>query len=344
MVVLEALRLPAALLLGAMLGGIALASADAGVPIGRWPFLAAQAVIGCLMARAITPAILGAMLRDWPLLAFAVLSVIAASGLLGWALARFRVLPGSTAVWGTSPGAASSMILMAEAFGADMRLVAFMQYSRVILVSLVATVVARICAPGGAAAASVVWYGPVHWPALAATLALAATGPVLAPLLRIPAGPLLLPLFLGAALHGAGAMTIELPPWLLAASYALIGWSIGLRFTRAIVMHVLRLLPRVAASMAVLIALCGGVGFVLVATVGVDPLTAYLATSPGGADSIAIIAASSHVDLPFVMALQTARFIVVLLVSPALARLIARRIGAVPDPAWPGAGRAGPAA
>ena len=54
-------------------------------------------------------------------------------------------------------------------------------------------------------------------------------------------------------------------------------------------------------------------------------LTAYLATSPGGADSVAIIAASSsHVDVPFVMAMQMARFILVLLVGPALARAVAR--------------------
>jgi len=45
---------------------------------------------------------------------------------------------------------------------------------------------------------------------------------------------------------------------------------------------------------------------------------------PGGADSIAIIAASSKVDLPFVMAMQTARFLLVLLVGPSLARLVAR--------------------
>ena len=60
---------------------------------------------------------------------------------------------------------------------------------------------------------------------------------------------------------------------------------------------------------------------------GIDPLTAYLATSPGGADSVAIIAASSHVDVPFVMALQTGRFLVVLLIGPRLARFVARRVG-----------------
>ena len=52
--------------------------------------------------------------------------------------------------------------------------------------------------------------------------------------------------------------------------------------------------------------------------IGTDPLTAYLATSPGGADSVAIIAASSNVDVPFVMAMQMARFILVLLVVPVL--------------------------
>jgi uncharacterized membrane protein AbrB (regulator of aidB expression) len=57
------------------------------------------------------------------------------------------------------------------------------------------------------------------------------------------------------------------------------------------------------------------------------PLTAYLATSPGGADSVAIIAASTHVDVPFVMAMQMARFMLVLIVGPALARSVARWTG-----------------
>ena len=39
---------------------------------------------------------------------------------------------------------------------------------------------------------------------------------------------------------------------------------------------------------------------------------------------MAIIAASSHVDLPFVMAMQMARFILVLLVGPTLAKTVAR--------------------
>jgi membrane AbrB-like protein len=68
---------------------------------------------------------------------------------------------------------------------------------------------------------------------------------------------------------------------------------------------------------------CGGMAVVLVEAAGIDPLTAYLATSPGGVDSAAIIAASSKVDLPFVMSMQTARVLIVLFVGPVLSRRIA---------------------
>jgi membrane AbrB-like protein len=123
-------------------------------------------------------------------------------------------------------------------------------------------------------------------------------------------------------------MAITLPPWLLAASYLLVGWSIGLRFNRPILRHAARALPRVVASILVLILLCGLLALALNRFAGIDPLTAYLATSPGGADSVAIIAASAKVDMPFVMAMQTMRFILVMLLGPAIARFIASRVGA----------------
>lgn len=42
---------------------------------------------------------------------------------------------------------------------------------------------------------------------------------------------------------------------------------------------------------------------------------------------MAIIAASAHVDVSFVMALQTFRLIMVLMIGPPLARLVARSTG-----------------
>jgi membrane AbrB-like protein len=218
-------------------------------------------------------------------------------------------------------------VLMAEECGADGRLVAFMQYLRVVCVAAVAAVIARFWVdPSGAGAAQTAWFPAVHWPAFAATVAVAGIGAALGRVTRIPGGLILGPMVVGAVLRATDVVTIELPPTLLVASYAVIGWRIGLVFTRPILTHAARAMPQTLLSIVVLIAFCGGVAAVLVMALGVDPLTAYLATSPGGLDSAAIIAASSKVDLSFIMALQTIRIVIVLLFGPSISRFVARRL------------------
>jgi hypothetical protein len=316
-----------------MVAAIIVAIAGSEIRVSHHLVLIAQAVIGCMIARSIPPAIVGEILRNWPLFVAVVVALIAASSALGWLLTRWHVLPGTTAVWGSSPGAASAMMLMAASHGADIRLVAFMQYLRVLLVTFAATVVARLWtvpAPGPIAAA--IWFPPVAWIPFVETLALIGFGTLCARLRRIPAAPLLLPLGVGIALQDAGLLTIELPPWLLAASYAVVGWSTGLGFNRAILRHAARALPRVVLSILILMTVCGGLAAVLVVAAGIEPLTAYLATSPGGADSAAIIAMASNVDVAFVMAMQTTRLLLILLIGPSLASFIARRAGAVKKP------------
>ena len=326
---LQRLHVSAALLLGPVFGAIVLAARATPVRVPAAAFVLAQAVVGCMVARTIPLSLVGEIGRSWPLFVAAVGSVIVLSTLLGWAMARWRVLPGTTAVWGSFPGAATAMVLMGEAFGADARLVALMQYLRVLLVGVAATTVTRLWVPTHAASASPLsLHGPVHPLAFAETLALVIGGAWLALRLRIPAGPLLLPMFVGVVLNDTGLLAIELPWWLLALSYALVGWSIGLRFTPDILRHAARLLPRVLAGICTLIVLCGGLAWALAHFAHVDPLPPSLATSPGGADTVAIIASSSPVDVPFVMAMQAARFIVVAFCGPAIARFVARRVPA----------------
>src|SRR5471030_332209 len=141
---LELMHLPAALLLGAMAAAILVAVFDGKLAVPHWPYVLAQGLIGCLVARSIGPAILATMVQQWPLFLAGVCSVLLVSTSLGVLLARWKVLPGTTAVWGSSPGAATVMVLMSEGFGGDPRLVAYMQFLRVMLVALVASVVARL--------------------------------------------------------------------------------------------------------------------------------------------------------------------------------------------------------
>lgn len=319
---LEFVRLPAALLLGPMAAAIAVAMMNARIRVARPPYALAQALVGCLIAKTIPLSVLGEVMADWPVFFGGVLAVIVASNFFGWLLGRLRVLPGADAIWGSSPGGATAMTVIAEDYGADVRLVAVMQYLRVIFVALAAALVAGHYAHVATTATD--WLAPVDGWAVAATLVFAAVCAAVARFVRIPGGTMLLPLFGGILLHGI--LPIELPPALLAISYAIIGWSIGLRFTRPILRNALHVLPQIVGAILALIAFCGLFAAGLVWLGNIDPLTAYLATSPGGMDTVAIIAASSHADMPFVMAMQTVRILLVLATGPSLARFLTARL------------------
>lgn len=326
---LDAVHMPAALLLGPMLCAILAGTLGATIRMPAFGFAAAQSVIGCLIAASIQAGIFSIMLADWPLILVGVLSTVAASSLLGWLISRLRILPGTTGVWGSAPGAATAMVLMAEAFGADARLVAFMQYLRVVMVTFAAALVARLWVDTShVAAPDRLWFPPFDLAGLAGTLVIAVVGAALGRALRIPSPYFLGPMSLGLCLHLGAGVPLALPEWLLAASYACVGCAIGLKFDRAVILRSARVLPQLMVAILLLIGFCGGIAWLLASRLGIDPLTAYLATSPGGMDSVAIIAAaSSRVDLSFVMALQTARFLFVLIFGPALSRLVARSLG-----------------
>ena len=181
------LHAPAALMLGPLVAAIVVASNGGKVRMPLTPFVLAQGIVGCLIAKMVPLSIVGDVLGHWFLFSVGVLAVVAISTLIGWLMTRWQVLPGTTALWGTSPGAASVMTIMAESYGADVRLVALMQYGRVVMVAVVAAFVTRTFGVNPAhAPAAIVWFPPVDWLALGETLALAVVGPLIARRLNIP--------------------------------------------------------------------------------------------------------------------------------------------------------------
>lgn len=322
------LGLPAALLLGPMIVAASFGVGGAAIRLPRPLQIGAQGVVGVMIGQTIEPGILSTLSREWPVLLGSVLSVVLASNLLGGLLGRMGVLPGTTAIWGLSPGAAQAMMVMAEDYGGDPRLVAFMQYLRVAVVVVTASLVVRFWAGiHSLPPPSLPWFPEISPLPFLLTLGVVAVGIAAGRLTKIPAGTILGPLFLAGALHATGHLAVPFPRWFLAIAYGLLGVAIGLGFTRGILLHALRALPRVFLAIVALIVFSAGVAFLLVRFLGIDPLTAYLATSPGGMDSVAIIAASyPRLDVPFVMALQTLRFLFVLVAGPSLARLVARMV------------------
>lgn len=270
-----ALHLPAALLLGPMIAGIIFSMHGVTLQLPRSAFLAAQAILGCMIAQNLTGSILTTLAVNWPIVLAILLVTLLSSAIVGWLLVRYSSLPGNTGAWGSSPGGAAAMVAMAQDYGADIRLVAFMQYLRVLFVAGAAVLVTRMMLGDNAEAVNqqIVWFPPVSINLLL-TILLAVVAGTAGCLLRLPSGTMLIPL------------------------------------------------PQILLSIFALLAICAGMAWGLTRFMHIDFMTAYLATSPGGLDTVAVIAAGSNADMALIIAMQTLRLFSILLTGPAIARFI----------------------
>ncbi len=120
---------------------------------------------------------------------------------------------------------------------------------------------------------------------------------------------------------------MALPVTLLELAYACIGWYVGLRFTWETLRLTFTALPGILAATLVVIALCAGWAVLLTFLLPIDLLlTAVLATSPGGLDSVAIIAVGSQATCPSSSRCRPCALFVVLLTGPLLAKWISRMV------------------
>lgn len=307
--------IPAGRFLGPMVVAIAFAVVGCTVRLPKVAFKSGQSVIGLLAAHSISLEVLASLAQAWPIMVAATACTIFLSLAVGVAMARYGDLPGTTAIWGSAPGAASAMISMAEAQGADGRVVATMQYVRVVCVVLSGALVGHVLGVSGTAIHPVA-AAAAEWPQLLGCLVVVVIGILLGD--RLPAGALLIPLVLGAALQMAGLLTIAMPGWFTSLAMAAIGCYVGLRFDRQTVLYVLKRLPAMLICSLLLIITSSALAYLIALLLNKDYLSVYLATSPGGLDSMAIIAVDSQADVSLVMAMQALRLFTVILIGPCL--------------------------
>ena len=324
--VLDLVRLPAAFLFGPLLAGMTLRLSGIELVLPRAVVNGAQATIGAMIGAALTPAIVATFLLDWPIFVAIVGATVGFATATGWLLSAHGIVPGTTGVWGSAPGAATGMVIQAEGNGGDVRLVAFMQYLRVLFVASSASIGSWLWLGAAEAAPAKPLFEAIDARAMASTLAVIVVAGLLGRRLKLASGAMMLPLFVAAFLHGSGLVDFALPRWLLIFAYAGLGWNIGLRFTREAIAHAARALPWIVASILALMLFSGGLAVLLVRWFEVDPLTAFLATTPGGMDTVAVIAASTPVDVSFVMALQVLRSLSLNVVGVPLSRFVAARL------------------
>src|SRR6185295_6903879 len=325
---LGAAGVPSSYLFGALLLGLAVAI--------TWPerlevparaFAAAQAVTGVTLGAYLQSSALSAVGRSWlPVLLASAATLLLSLG-AGVALARFTATDTRTAALGMVAGGASGIVGMADDLGGDDRLVAFMQYARVLIVVLLTPLLVPVAFSGHhvAGAPSVasgpVFGHPVDW---AATIALAVAGAIVGRRIRLPAATLLGPMILSGAVTlasiGGG---FAVPPVLRETAFAVIGLRIGLRVTVATVRLVGRLLVPVTLCILGLVVACFGLAVGLELTTSASLLDAYLATTPGGLYAVLAVAFGAGANTTFIIAVQGLRVLVMVLLAPLAVRRLA---------------------
>jgi uncharacterized protein len=285
---------------------------------------AAQAVIGAAIGAGAGPALLADVSRDLPVVAGVALGTLCLSVVTGLLLARVSSIDRPTAVFGALAGAADGVMSASHEARVDVRLVAVMQYVRILLViGSVPVLVGGLFDVGPSSARPGVAGPPVvgaAWFGLVVVV-----GALTALRLRVPVGALIGPLVLAIGAAAAG-VPLLVPAPMAAGALALIGLSVGLTFDTAALRRAGRLLPVMVAGVLGVIGGCAALAVVLVHVAGVDGLTGYLATSPGGLTSVVATAYDTGANTSVVLAVQLLRFLVMVAAVSVLAGIWPSRV------------------
>lgn len=329
----EKAGLPAPHLITGLVAGLVLALSGlarrTGAVLPKIVYLAAQAVAGVLLGTYFS---LNALTRTgWALIPL-VLVTLATLGIsvgAGMVLSRVTDLDEPTAALGMIAGGSSGIVAAADELHADARLVAVLQYVRLIFVVLSAPLLVRfVLAPHGTYAAigakEIEATASIHGYVL--TIGIAAIGALIGTKLRIPAGALIVPLILTALGGGLGLWNDLQPPEVVREpAFIIIGLAVGLGFDLIVLRRAAKAAPAAIAAILAIILACGALAAAVAATTHVSLLNAYLATTPGGINAVLVTAFAAGANTSLVFGLQGLRLFIMVLAAPLLVRWIINR-------------------
>ncbi len=295
-------------------------------------YIAGQAVIGTSLGSGFSPETLSILPRHYLIFLFAVVFILLTSLINGWILARHAHLDAATAFLGTMPGGAGAMAAMSDSLGADTRLVVAMQYIRLLIIlgslALVVPILAHLQPASPHGTAPLLNTAPIvtGWK-LGLLVLLAIAGWIAGTATRIPAGSFLVPALLYFLLAWFGITLGAWPWWIRCAAFTIMGLRIGGQFHPSTIATIRSFFfPVVGTTLLLLlgsVVLAWGLAYKL----HLDFASAYLAATPGGLDSVAVLSAELHVDTGVILTVQLVRLLCVLIFGPWLVRGCAKWLG-----------------
>lgn len=325
--------LPAPHLITGLVAGLVIALTGIGRRVGavlpRIVYIAGQAIAGVLLGTYFSLSALGeGGLALIPLIGVTLLTLLLSVG-AGLLLARSTDLDEPTAALGLIAGGSSGIVAAAEDLRADARLVAVLQYVRLILIVFSAPLLVRfVLAPHGTYAAigakEIEATASIHGYVL--TIGIAVLGALIGVRFKIPAGALIVPLVLTAIGGGLGLWNdLQPPETVREPAFIVIGLAVGLGFDLTVLRRAAKAAPAALAYIFGIIAVCGALAAVVAATTHVTLLDAYLATTPGGINAVLVTAFAAGANTSLVFGLQGLRLFVMVLAAPPLVKWLVAR-------------------
>ena len=255
----------------------------------------------------------------------ATLALSVASGLL---LSKLMPVDQATSSFGMIAGGAAGVISISRELGADERLVAVLQYTRVLLIVALTPLVATVVFGIESTPTPRSEVGPIPSPGWRSSCCARQSASRWRASCDCPRAGCSGSMVVAAAFALSGSsLTVGANEPVVLVAFALIGLEVGLRFTPASLRQAGALLPAAVAMILVLLAACAALGIVLASVADVSRLDGYLATTPGGLSAVLALAVGSRTNTTFILSVQLIRTFVMLLAAPPLARWIARRWG-----------------
>jgi len=316
--VLAALGAPAGWLSGAMIGVAALAAGGRAAPLPNVLRQLAIVAAGVGMGSGMTPAALHTLARYPASLALMAVALVAMTGASYCVLARTKGFSRATALYSAVPGALSYVFIVAAPAGADMPRLAVIQIFRIFVLMALVPLVARV-----GIGTAVVHYAtdPVAW-----TAGLVAVAWLLGAALEargVSSGMLYSAIVVSGLAHGLGLAPGRIAIPLQIAAQVLVGGWIGTRF----IGFDWGLLHRtlIAAATSFLAAFAAAASFAWLAAwlVNVPFAEALIAFAPGGLEAMTLMAFALGLDPLFVGSHHLARFFIISLALPLVARWLA---------------------
>lgn len=317
------LGIPIPWLLGPMAAGLLIAVVG-GRPrsMPRSLQTGAQAVLGVSIGLTFPPEALTLLGSNLPALLAVIVITGGLSMLNGWMLHRWAGIDLASGFLGSVPGAASGMVAVSAEIGADARMVAVLQYVRLLTVAFLSPMMIDWLFPLAGASGTMAAAIPVHathlpeWAGLPVIALAGGAGLWIAGRVRIPSGMFLVPMLLTLAVTWTGLVHPAMPVPVFAAALLSLGVSIGVQFDWPTIRRLKRAAQIELLQVLALMAISVGLGYGLSWATGIDPRTAVLGTVPGAMEAQIALAFTLGAEAPLVVAMHTIRVLIMIVAGP----------------------------